>query len=125
MVLGAILECGKVKFTENFIVCTLDGIEAVLRNTFVDVYHLNVLWRGFKLRVIAILTNKSINLEMEYQVSLAKVNIHLVSLQVLHETLFLIMHVDESNAKSKAKGIKSWPTYISNIINKFLDILTL
>jgi hypothetical protein len=34
------------------------------------------------------------------------------------------MHVDESNAKSKAKGTKFWPTYISNIINKFLDILT-
>jgi hypothetical protein len=30
------------------------------------------------------------------------------------------MHVDESNAK----GIKSWPTYISNKINNFLDILT-
>jgi hypothetical protein len=41
---------------------------------------------------------------MEYQISLAKINTHLVSLQVLHETSFLIMHVDESNAKSKAKG---------------------
>jgi hypothetical protein len=37
---------------------------------------------------------------------------------------FLIMHVDEYNAKSKAKRIKSWLTYISNIFNKFLDILT-
>jgi hypothetical protein len=34
------------------------------------------------------------------------------------------MHVDESNAKFKAKGAKSWPIYISNIINKVLDILT-
>jgi hypothetical protein len=34
------------------------------------------------------------------------------------------MHVDESSAKSKTKGAKSWPTCISNIINKFLDILT-
>jgi hypothetical protein len=88
VVLGAILENGKVKFTENFMVCTLDGIEAILGNTFVDVYHVNVLRGCFKLRVIATLTNKFINLEMEYQVSLAKVSIHLVSLQVLHETSF-------------------------------------
>jgi hypothetical protein len=33
------------------------------------------------------------------------------------------MHADESSAKSKAKGAKSWPTCISNIINKFLGIL--
>jgi len=34
------------------------------------------------------------------------------------------MCVDESNAKSKAKWVKFWPNYISNTINKFLDILT-
>jgi len=34
------------------------------------------------------------------------------------------MHVDESSAKSKTKGAKSWPICISNIINKILDILT-
>jgi hypothetical protein len=34
------------------------------------------------------------------------------------------MHVDESNANSKAKGAKFWPTCISNTINKFLDVLT-
>jgi hypothetical protein len=48
----------------------------------------------------------------------------LESLQELQETSFLIvMHVDESNAKSKAKGAKSLPTCISDTINKFLDIL--
>jgi hypothetical protein len=51
--------------------------------------------------------------------------IHLISLQELQETSFLIlMCVDESNVKSKAKGAKFWPTCISNTINKFLDILT-
>ncbi len=34
------------------------------------------------------------------------------------------MHVDESSAKSKAKGAKSWPICIFNTINKFLDVLT-
>ncbi len=63
-----------------------------------------MFWKEALSWVIAILTDKSIKLEMEYQISLAKINTHLVSLQVLHETSFLIMHVDESNAKSKAKG---------------------
>ncbi len=45
----------------------------------------------------------------------------MVSLQKLQKNPFLIM--DESSAKSKAKGAKFWPTCISNTINKFLDIL--
>jgi hypothetical protein len=31
--------------------------------------------------------------------------------------------MDEYNDKYKAKGVKSWPTCISNTINKFLDVL--
>jgi hypothetical protein len=34
------------------------------------------------------------------------------------------MHVDEYKTKVKAKRFKSWPTCISNIIKKFLDVLT-
>jgi hypothetical protein len=36
VVLGDVLECGKTKFTENFTICTLDGIKAILRNTFLN-----------------------------------------------------------------------------------------
>jgi len=86
VVLGAILECDKVKFIENFTICILNGMEAILGNTFLDVYYVNVSKRGFKLRIIVKLTDKSINLKVEYQVSLFKITIHLVSLQVLHET---------------------------------------
>jgi hypothetical protein len=32
------------------------------------------------------------------------------------------MCVDEFNTKSKSKGVKSWPTCISSIINRTLDI---
>jgi hypothetical protein len=103
-------------------VCT---IEVISRNTFLDAYHVNVLRGGSKLRIIVRLTDRFVILEVEYQVSLTKVGIHLVSLQKLQETLFLIlMHVDEFNAKSKAKWAKFWPTFISNITNNFLDILT-
>ncbi len=48
----------------------------------------------------------------------------MVSLQELYQTSFLILVcVDESSAKSKVLRAKSWPTCISNIINKFLDVL--
>jgi hypothetical protein len=33
------------------------------------------------------------------------------------------MHVDESSVKFEAKRDKSWLTCISNLINKFLDVL--
>jgi hypothetical protein len=34
VVLGGILECSKAKFMKNFTICTLDGIEGILGNTF-------------------------------------------------------------------------------------------
>jgi len=38
---------------ENFTVCNLDGMEAILLNTFLDSYCVNVLKVNSKLRVIA------------------------------------------------------------------------
>jgi hypothetical protein len=34
------------------------------------------------------------------------------------------MHVDESSAKFEAKRAEFWFSFISNTINKFLDVLT-
>jgi hypothetical protein len=77
------LECGKTKFAKNFTVYTLDGIETILRNPFLDVYHVDILKGGLKLKVITRIVDRSINLKVKYHVSLAKVGIHLVSLQEL------------------------------------------
>ncbi len=115
------MECDKAKFMENFTVCT---VEAILGNTFLNAYCVDVLRGGSKLTVIVRLVDKSICLEVEYKASLFKVGIHLVSLQKLLETLLILMHVDEFSAKSKAKWAKPWPTYMSNTTNNFLDILT-
>jgi hypothetical protein len=43
VVLGAVLECNKAKFEDNSMGCALDGMEAILGNTFLDVYHVDVL----------------------------------------------------------------------------------
>ncbi len=60
------MECGKTKFMEKFVVCTLDGIEAILGNTFLDVYRVDVLEGGLKLIVIARLAYRSTSLKVEY-----------------------------------------------------------
>jgi hypothetical protein len=51
---------------EKFVVCTLDGIEAILGNTFLDVYRVDVLEGGLKLIVIARLAYRSTSLKVEY-----------------------------------------------------------
>jgi len=66
VVLGIVLECSKAKFVENFTICALDGMEAILGNTFLNAYCVDVLRSGFKLKVIARLTNRSISLKVEY-----------------------------------------------------------
>jgi hypothetical protein len=108
VVLGVILKCSKAKFEENFIVYAWDDIDAFLRNTYLDTYHVDVLKGGSKLIIIPRLVDRSISLNVKYQASLIKVGIHLVSLQQLQEKSFLIlMRVDESTTKSKTKGAKS------------------
>jgi hypothetical protein len=39
VVLAAALECNKAKFIENLTIYTLDGIKAILGNTFLNAYH--------------------------------------------------------------------------------------
>jgi hypothetical protein len=62
MVLGVVLECGKAKFANNLTIYTLDDIEAILGNTSLNIYHVDVLRGGSKLRVIVKLANRSISL---------------------------------------------------------------
>jgi hypothetical protein len=83
VVLGVILECDKVKFAKTFMVCTLDGIEVILGNTFFNTYHVDVLKGSSKLRIIAGLTNRFLSLKVEYQATLVKVGIRVISLQKL------------------------------------------
>jgi hypothetical protein len=61
-------------------VYALDGIEAILGNTFLNINCVDVLKGGLKFKIITRLTNKFVNLEVECQANLIKVGIHLVSL---------------------------------------------
>jgi hypothetical protein len=64
-------------------VYNLDGIDAILGNTFLNASRVNVLKGGLKLKVNTKLANRFVNLKVKYQVSLAKIGIHLISLQEL------------------------------------------
>jgi hypothetical protein len=63
---GGHFEMRQNKFVENFTIYALDGIEAILGNTFLYTYHVNVSREGSKLRIIARLVDKSISLKAIY-----------------------------------------------------------
>ncbi len=101
----------------------LDSFEAILNNTFLDTYHVDVLKDNYKLRTIIRLDEMLVNLEVEYQVDFKVVGIHFISLQELQETSFFIfMHVNEFSVKAEAKGFNLWPSCISNTLNKYIDV---
>jgi hypothetical protein len=66
VVLGVILEFKKVKFEENFMVCKLDNMEAILNNTFLDTYQVGILRSNYKLKIITRLVDKSSSLKIKY-----------------------------------------------------------
>jgi len=73
----------------------LDGIEVILGNTFLNAYHIDVLKGISKFKIIIRLVDKLVSLKIEYQTSLVKISIHLVSLQELqHISLLIFMHVE-------------------------------
>jgi hypothetical protein len=106
VVLGAILECGNMKFTENHGL-HLGWHWSHLRAHIFKHKLCRCFKRKLEVKIIIRLANRFINLKIECQANLTKVSIHLVSLQKLQETSFLVlMCVDESNAKFKAKTLK-------------------
>jgi hypothetical protein len=64
--LGVELFYGGAKFKEDFPIVALDGFDAILSNIFLDVYFINILRYGSKLRVITRLANKLVSLEVDY-----------------------------------------------------------
>jgi len=45
VVLGVMLECARVKFENNFMICKLDNFKAILVNIFLDTYKVGI-WEG-------------------------------------------------------------------------------
>jgi hypothetical protein len=45
------LFCSGVQFFNNFTLCDLDSFDAILRNTFLDAYEVDILRNGNNVRV--------------------------------------------------------------------------
>jgi hypothetical protein len=65
MVLSTKLECGGTKFEKNFIMCELDNSKPIVGNIFLDFHHVDILRRGFKVKIIVMLANKLVSLNIE------------------------------------------------------------
>jgi len=79
---GIKLLCDGTEFKEDLMIITLNGFDAILGNTFLDVYCIDILRGGSKLKVITRLVDKSISLEVDYQSSLLVVGINLISMKI-------------------------------------------
>jgi len=55
-----------MKFKEDFMIIALDGFDTILGNIFLDAYHIDILRNDSKLRIKARLTEKLVNLEVDY-----------------------------------------------------------
>jgi len=65
MVLSTKLECGGTKFEKNFTMCELDNNKPIVGNISLDSYHVHILRRGFKVKIIVMLANKLVSLNIE------------------------------------------------------------
>lgn len=65
---------------EDFTLCDLDKFGVILGNMFLDVYKIDILHIGSKLRVHAKVGSKLVNLDLEYNFALVEVGVNLVAL---------------------------------------------
>ncbi len=71
---------GGVQFFENFTLCDLDNFDVILRNTFLDAYEVNILCSKSKLKVHAKCGSKLVNLNSNYNSTLAKMGVNFITL---------------------------------------------
>jgi hypothetical protein len=80
--LGIKLFCGRIQFFENFTMCDLDNFDAILGNTFLNVYKIDILHNEGRLRICAKCGSKLVNLNANHNYALAKMGMNLVALAI-------------------------------------------
>jgi hypothetical protein len=71
---------GGVQFFENFTLCDLNNFDEIIRKTFLDAYKIDIHHNGSKLKIRAKVGFKLINLDVNYNYTLVKVEVNLVVL---------------------------------------------
>jgi len=80
VVLRVKLFCGGVQFFENFTLCDLNNFDVILGNTFLDAYEVDILCSKSKLKVHVKCGSKLVKLNSDYNFTLAKMGVNLVTL---------------------------------------------
>jgi hypothetical protein len=70
VVLSVKLFCGGVQIFENFTLCDLNNFDVFLRNTFFNVYEVNIFHNGSKMKISAKVGSKLLNLNEDYNFTL-------------------------------------------------------
>jgi hypothetical protein len=114
-----------VQFFENFILNDLNNFDVIIGNTFLDAYKINIFYNTSKLRVYAKINSKLMNLDVEYNSTLAKMGVNLVTLanELELSSFLVLMFLKVSQGEPKPQGAKQPPTCILDSLNKFLEVL--
>jgi hypothetical protein len=111
-----------VQFFENFI---LNNFDVILGNTFLDAYKINIFYNRSKLKVYAKISSKLVDLDVEYNFTLAKMGVKLVALanELKLSSFLVLMSLKVSQGEPKPQGASQPPTCILDSFNKFLEVL--
>jgi hypothetical protein len=102
------LFCGGIQFFENFTLCDLDNFDVIIGNTFLDVYEVDILHNGGRLRVCAKCGFKLMNLDAMYNFALVEMGVNLVVLasELKSLSFFILMYLKVSHGELKPQGAK-------------------
>jgi hypothetical protein len=78
--LGVKLFRGRVQFFENFTLWDLDNFDVIIGNAFLDAYEVDILCSKSKLKVHAKCGFKLVNLNSDYNSTLAKMGVNFITL---------------------------------------------
>jgi len=97
-----------VQFFANFTLCELDNFDVIIRNTFLDVYEVDILHNGSKMRVHVKIDFKLVNLDVEYNSALVKVVVNLVALvkELKSPSFVILMSLRDSQWELKPQGAR-------------------
>jgi hypothetical protein len=107
------LFCKGIQFSKNFTLCELDNFDAILTNTFLDAYEIDILHNKGKLKICAKSGSKLMNLNAHYNFALVEMGVSLVVLvNMLKSPSFLVlMSLKVSQGEPKPQRPNQPPTY--------------
>jgi len=93
---------------ESFTLCELDNFDVILKNTFLDVYEINILHNKSKVRVHAKIGFKLVNLNVEYNSLVARIVVNLVALikELKLPSFVILMFLKDPQWEFKPQGAR-------------------